>query len=202
MELLGWCLTSYNVETLWYNDLVNLSLQVVVDMREFGSSLPCVLHQQGIKILPVTLEVGDYILSPDICVERKSIADLFSSFSSGRLYHQAETMSRYYRLPVLLIEFSQDKSFSFQVCHLWNNSLRHIPFLVSGALFGHHSPLLGFHDLFPFDVDELINWPECKVSFGKDRYYPESLRFQIFHAKEEESINLLISGSLIFVWVK
>jgi DNA excision repair protein ERCC-4 len=97
---------------------VEKQMQVVVDMREFGSSLPCVLHQQGIKILPVTLEVGDYILSPDICVERKSIADLFSSFSSGRLYHQAETMSRYYRLPVLLIEFSQDKSFSFQVCHL------------------------------------------------------------------------------------
>ncbi|CAK9870354.1 unnamed protein product [Sphagnum jensenii] len=93
---------------------VEKQMQVVVDMREFGSSLPCVLHQQGIKILPVTLEVGDYILSPDICVERKSIADLFSSFSSGRLYHQAETMSRYYRLPVLLIEFSQDKSFSFQ----------------------------------------------------------------------------------------
>lgn len=84
-------------------------------MREFGSSLPSVLHQQGMKILPVTLEVGDYILSPDICVERKSIADLFSSFASGRLYHQAETMTRYYRYPVLLIEFSQDKSFSLQV---------------------------------------------------------------------------------------
>lgn len=86
-------------------------------MREFGSSLPSVLHQQGMKILPVTLEVGDYILSPDICVERKSIADLFSSFASGRLYHQAETMSRYYQYPVLLIEFSQDKSFSLQVSH-------------------------------------------------------------------------------------
>ncbi|KAI5065253.1 hypothetical protein GOP47_0019948 [Adiantum capillus-veneris] len=89
-------------------------MKVVVDMREFGSSLPCVLHQQGIKIVPVTLEVGDYILSPDICVERKSVADLFQSFASGRLYHQAETMTRYYRIPVLLIEFSQDKSFSFQ----------------------------------------------------------------------------------------
>ncbi|KAH9299438.1 hypothetical protein KI387_031120, partial [Taxus chinensis] len=88
--------------------------QVIVDMREFRSSLPSVLHQQGMKIIPVTLEVGDYILSPDICVERKSIADLFSSFLSGRLYHQAETMIRYYRIPVLLIEFSQDKSFSFQ----------------------------------------------------------------------------------------
>lgn len=79
------------------------------------SSLPNVLNQKGMHIIPVTLEVGDYILSPLICVERKSIQDLFMSFSSGRLYHQVEMMSRYYRIPVLLIEFSQDKSFSFQV---------------------------------------------------------------------------------------
>lgn len=89
--------------------------QVIVDMREFMSSLPNVLHQKGMKIIPVTLEVGDYILSPSICVERKSIQDLFQSFTSGRLFHQVEMMSRYYRIPVLLIEFSQDKSFSFQV---------------------------------------------------------------------------------------
>ncbi|KAI3453448.1 hypothetical protein Pfo_010111 [Paulownia fortunei] len=89
-------------------------MQIIVDMREFMSSLPNVLHQKGLRIMPVTLEVGDYILSPLICVERKSIQDLFGSFSSGRLYHQVEMMSRYYRIPVLLIEFSQDKSFSFQ----------------------------------------------------------------------------------------
>ncbi|KAJ8556486.1 hypothetical protein K7X08_032238 [Anisodus acutangulus] len=89
-------------------------LQVIVDMREFMSTLPNVLHQKGMHIIPVTLEVGDYILSPLICVERKSIQDLFGSFASGRLYHQVEMMSRYYRIPVLLIEFSQDKSFSFQ----------------------------------------------------------------------------------------
>ncbi|XP_055821200.1 DNA repair endonuclease UVH1 isoform X2 [Solanum dulcamara] len=89
-------------------------MQVIVDMREFMSTLPNVLHQKGMRIIPVTLEVGDYILSPFICVERKSISDLFGSFASGRLYHQVEMMSRYYRIPVLLIEFSQDKSFSFQ----------------------------------------------------------------------------------------
>ncbi|XP_024030660.1 DNA repair endonuclease UVH1 isoform X2 [Morus notabilis] len=89
-------------------------MQVIVDMREFMSSLPNVLHQKGMRIIPVTLEVGDYILSPLICVERKSIQDLFMSFTSGRLYHQVETMVRYYGIPVLLIEFSQDKSFSFQ----------------------------------------------------------------------------------------
>ncbi|XP_022736157.1 DNA repair endonuclease UVH1 isoform X3 [Durio zibethinus] len=89
-------------------------MQIIVDMREFMSSLPNVLHQKGMRIIPVTLEVGDYVLSPLICVERKSIQDLFMSFTSGRLYHQVETMARYYRIPVLLIEFSQDKSFSFQ----------------------------------------------------------------------------------------
>uniref|UniRef100_A0A453JBM6 ERCC4 domain-containing protein n=6 Tax=Aegilops tauschii subsp. strangulata TaxID=200361 RepID=A0A453JBM6_AEGTS len=89
-------------------------MQVIVDMREFMSSLPNVLHQKGIRIIPVTLEVGDYVLSPLICVERKSIADLYQSFASGRLYNQVETMIRYYKIPVLLIEFSQDKSFSFQ----------------------------------------------------------------------------------------
>lgn len=93
---------------------IEKEMQVIVDMREFMSSLPNVLHQKGMSIIPVTLEVGDYILSPSICVERKSIQDLYMSFTSGRLYNQVETMVRYYRLPVLLIEFSQDKSFSFQ----------------------------------------------------------------------------------------
>ncbi|KAF6153014.1 hypothetical protein GIB67_021619 [Kingdonia uniflora] len=89
-------------------------MQVIVDTREFMSSLPNVLHQKGMRIIPVKLEVGDYVLSPLICVERKSISDLYQSFASGRLYNQVETMMRNYRIPVLLIEFSQDKSFSFQ----------------------------------------------------------------------------------------
>lgn len=40
-------------------------------------------------MVPLTLEVGDYVLSPDICCERKSISDLKGSLASGRLYHQA-----------------------------------------------------------------------------------------------------------------
>ena len=44
--------------------------KVIVDMREFRSELPSLLHKRGIEIEPVTLEVGDYILSPEICVER------------------------------------------------------------------------------------------------------------------------------------
>ncbi|NWQ75742.1 XPF endonuclease, partial [Columbina picui] len=85
---------------------------VIVDMREFRSELPSLLHRRGIDIEPVTLEVGDYILTPDICVERKSISDLIGSLNNGRLYTQCVSMSRYYKRPVLLIEFDPKKPFS------------------------------------------------------------------------------------------
>ena len=62
--------------------------RVIVDMREFRSDLPPMLHQRGIDIEPVTLEVGDYLLSDDLCVERKSLSDLIGSLNSGRLYTQ------------------------------------------------------------------------------------------------------------------
>jgi len=61
------------------------SPQVVVDMREFRSTLPSLLHALKLIVVPATLTVGDYILTPDICVERKSVPDLVSSFNSGRL---------------------------------------------------------------------------------------------------------------------
>lgn len=59
--------------------------------------------------------MGDYILSPDICVERKSISDLIGSLNSGRLYNQAIAMTRHYSKPMLLIEFDPNKPFCFQV---------------------------------------------------------------------------------------
>lgn len=88
--------------------------RVVVDVREFRSSLPSLLHGRSMIIVPCMLTVGDYILSPNICVERKSVSDLISSFKDGRLYSQAETMFLHYKNPMLLIEFDQNKSFTLE----------------------------------------------------------------------------------------
>ncbi|KAK9453708.1 hypothetical protein V1511DRAFT_482576 [Dipodascopsis uninucleata] len=88
--------------------------RVVVDLREFRSSLPSLLHGRQMLIAPSMLVVGDYILSPDICVERKSVVDLISSFRDGRLYQQCEVMTRHYKIVVLLIEFDHNKSFSLE----------------------------------------------------------------------------------------
>lgn len=61
------------------------------------------------------MKVGDYILSPEICVERKSLSDLIGSLNSGRLYNQVQSMSRHYSRPMLLIEFEHDKPFALMV---------------------------------------------------------------------------------------
>lgn len=87
--------------------------RVVIDVREFRSALPSLLHGNNMVIVPCQLKVGDYILTPDICVERKSIRDLIASLRNGRLYSQTETMLQYYKNPLLLIEFDQNKSFTF-----------------------------------------------------------------------------------------
>ena len=89
--------------------------QVVVDVREFRSSLPSLIHGRNVAVVPCTLTVGDYVLTPDICVERKSVKDLISSFKDGRLYAQTETMFLHYKNPMLLIEFDQYKSFNLEV---------------------------------------------------------------------------------------
>ncbi|KAA1127194.1 hypothetical protein PGTUg99_030419 [Puccinia graminis f. sp. tritici] len=88
--------------------------KVIVDVREFRSSLPSLLHAGNFVIEPTTLLIGDYILSPEMCVERKSIADLIQSFNSGRLYQQCEMMSAHYKTPILLIEFDEKKSFTLE----------------------------------------------------------------------------------------
>ncbi|KAF8342893.1 uncharacterized protein EI90DRAFT_3030592 [Cantharellus anzutake] len=88
--------------------------RILVDIREFRSSLPNLLNKARNITTPLTLTVGDYILTPDIVVERKSLPDLVQSLQSGRLYNQCELMSAHYRQPVLLIEFEENKSFSMQ----------------------------------------------------------------------------------------
>jgi DNA excision repair protein ERCC-4 len=88
--------------------------RIVADMREFRSPLTGLLHARNMDVVPAQLTVGDYILTPNICIERKSIPDLIGSFKSGRLYNQVETMLEHYASPMLLIEFGDTKNFTLE----------------------------------------------------------------------------------------
>lgn len=88
--------------------------KILVDTREFRCLLPSIIHKRGIEIEPFQLTIGDYILSSDTCVERKSVSDLIQSLQSGRLHNQANMMTRHFKRSILLIEFDENKSFHFK----------------------------------------------------------------------------------------
>ena len=80
---------------------------VVVDTREFmGSKIPSKLWMRGFDCVPLMIEVGDYVVSDEVCIERKTVPDLIGSFADGRLYQQCLNMFKHYPVVVLLLEFN------------------------------------------------------------------------------------------------
>src|SRR5919197_4929609 len=78
--------------------------RIVVDEREKGSRIPDLLLQAGATIDFAQLKVGDYIVSPETAIERKTIRDLISSIYDGRLFVQCSELAQYYSKPMLIIE--------------------------------------------------------------------------------------------------
>jgi ERCC4-type nuclease len=104
---------------------------VIFDMRELRSNLPAQLFLTGLNILPVTLITGDYVLSPECAVERKSLRDLCQSLRSGRIASQLRALEGRYRYPILLIEFSKNEAFRLRLATMWRDSLSDAPIVAS-----------------------------------------------------------------------
>jgi DNA excision repair protein ERCC-4 len=78
--------------------------RVVVDERERQSGVPEKLAQIDVRVYYSTLPVADYVISPEIAVERKSLRDFVSSVYDGRLFTQASEISTVYRKPYIIVE--------------------------------------------------------------------------------------------------
>ena len=80
--------------------------QIYIDQREIRSTVARELEKLGACIILHTLEVGDYVLSDRVCVERKTTADLLSTFiEEGRdLFAQLGDLSRNYERPIIILE--------------------------------------------------------------------------------------------------
>jgi len=78
--------------------------KVVVDERERASGVPEELSKLNVHVYFSKLSVGDYVLSPEVAVERKSIPDLISSIYDSRIFLQASRIASSYAKPYLLIE--------------------------------------------------------------------------------------------------
>ncbi|MGI0039859.1 MAG: ERCC4 domain-containing protein, partial [Nitrososphaera sp.] len=71
--------------------------RIVVDEREKNSGIPELLKNAGAVIDFAQLKVGDYIVSPETAVERKTVRDLVSSIYDGRLFLQCSDLVKHYQ---------------------------------------------------------------------------------------------------------
>jgi len=80
-------------------------LEIFVDHRERGSDVYRLLATDPeVKMLVKELPVGDYVLSDEVAVERKSYGDLVNSIIDGRLFAQAKQLADTYPRPLLIVE--------------------------------------------------------------------------------------------------
>jgi DNA excision repair protein ERCC-4 len=79
---------------------------VYVDERERNSKVPQLLTQKGVTVIYKFLEVGDYIVSNRVGIERKSAADFAKSIVDGRLFDQASRLKAAFEKPIIIVEGS------------------------------------------------------------------------------------------------
>lgn len=79
-------------------------VRVIVDVRESNSDVAVQLSMMGVTLQMEKLEVADYVVSDEICIERKTVQDFTSSVVDGRLFSQALNMRRSYRKPLIIVE--------------------------------------------------------------------------------------------------
>ncbi|MCZ6725055.1 MAG: helix-hairpin-helix domain-containing protein [Thaumarchaeota archaeon] len=81
-----------------------MKFRIIIDEREKASGVPKELSKLGAIADYRLLTIGDYILSEDVGIERKSCRDLVASIYDGRLFEQLSQLSHHYAKSFLLLE--------------------------------------------------------------------------------------------------
>jgi len=79
-------------------------LHVYVDQRERNSGIAKKLSEMGVEVRIHQMEVGDYMVSEGVAIERKTVSDFLQSLIDKRLMEQMSNLSRNFEVPLLIIE--------------------------------------------------------------------------------------------------
>ncbi len=89
------------------------AVTVVADQRETKSKVVRELDTSDIDVTLETLDVGDYVLSDRVAVERKSVEDFLDTLTGGRsLFEQTGDLSSSYARPLLVLEGEREQLYS------------------------------------------------------------------------------------------
>jgi len=78
-------------------------LRIIMDDRE-PELIEKLLRKQGMIVERRRIEVSDYLIGTNVCVERKSLNDFIRSIYDGRLFDQVEQMRTNCEIIIIIIE--------------------------------------------------------------------------------------------------
>jgi ERCC4-related helicase len=91
---------------------------IFADSREQASNIQKELFShEDVKLITKALDIGDYVLSKDVCVERKTIEDFLNSMIDGRLFTQLNNLRQNYTKPLIILEGNTSELFTLRNIH-------------------------------------------------------------------------------------
>jgi len=86
---------------------VHTKVKIIVDVRE-SVLFDELFDEYGAVVKRQQLQVGDFLCSENLVVERKTRDDFESSIIDGRLFRQLENLLHNFKRPVLVVEGESD----------------------------------------------------------------------------------------------
>lgn len=96
-------------------------IKIYADAREKGSGIIKYLVDQNVDVHVQNLNVGDFLVSERVGVERKEVRDFVDSLLDKRLMHQVRALKDTFACPLLIIEGTDDL---YAVRNVHPNALR------------------------------------------------------------------------------
>ena len=115
---------------------------IYVDSREQASGVVVKLKQMDAVINVKQLEVGDFVLSDEVVIERKTTEDFLSSIIDGRLFNQLTMMSSNYNSPLIILEGNPEELYTTRNIH--ENAIKGI---LSSIALNYRVPILYSRDV-------------------------------------------------------
>ncbi len=92
-------------------------LIVFADNRERNCNVIPFLESMGCEVKRIQLEIGDYVISNTVAIERKSVQDFLASIMDGRLFSQLVFLADSYEKPLVIIEGRPHELFALSKMH-------------------------------------------------------------------------------------
>lgn len=80
---------------------------IIADYRE--KEIIDFIKKIGVVVNEKSLEIGDFIVSDNVAIEKKTHSDFISSIIDGRLFEQARLLKENFNKPIIIVEGYSDR---------------------------------------------------------------------------------------------